>query len=105
MKADSDRVKVTLSFPLFDNDGNPFTEDDWNWWNREMSRLFSGFTQLGIVDGWWKGHSDQNRWVVIILDSKRGLDRVRTFLRQACARFRQKKMYLDYHSVHYEEVS
>lgn len=100
-------IKVNLLFPLSDNDGKPFSADIWNWWFLEMARLFKGFTDMGIVKGWWQGYSDVNRWVVIILESEEGLDEVRRFLIEACGKgkFDQKKMYLDYHAIHYEEVS
>ena len=97
--------KVTLLFPLRDNDGNLFEEEVWRWWLREIAQLCRGFTDLGVVKGWWQNYSDQNRWIVMIVKSEREVDAIRNFLRVARTKFRQEAMYLDYHSVYFEEVS
>ena len=104
MQATKHSFKVTLLFPLHDNDGNPFEEEVWRWWMREMTRLRQGFTDLGVVEGWWQKHSDQNRWIVMNVKSEREVDTIRDFLRSARKKFRQKAMYLDYHLVRFEEV-
>jgi hypothetical protein len=101
---EQNRIKVNLLFPLFDNDGKPFDEIVWDWWRSELTRIVSGFTDMGFVTGWWQGHTDVNRWIVIVLDRGAPLDPIREFLQEARGRFRQKKMYLDYHPVFFEEV-
>jgi hypothetical protein len=98
------RIKVNLLFPLIDNDGKPFDESVWGWWRIELTKIVRGFTEVGVVTGWWEGHSDVSRWIVIVLRKDTRLDPIRRFLQEARLRFRQKKMYLDYHPVFYEEV-
>ena len=79
--------KVTLLFPLHDNDSNPFEEEVWRWWMREMTRLRQGFTDLGVVEGWWQKHSDQNRWIVMNVKSEREVETIRDFLRAVRKKF------------------
>jgi hypothetical protein len=97
-------LKVTLLIPLKDNDGEPFDLATWSWWNDELTELVSGFTDLGVVTGWWRGYSDQNRIVVVIVKTMREVDALRELLREARVRFRQEAMYLEYHEVIFEEV-
>lgn len=97
-------LKVTLLVPLRDNDGEPFDLVTWSWWNDELTELVSGFTDLGVVTGWWRGYSDQNRIIVVIVKTMREVDALRELLRQARVRFRQEAMYLEYHEVFFEEV-
>jgi hypothetical protein len=104
MHQDRDSFKVTLLFPLRDNDGNPFDQEVWRWWWDQITRLFAGFTDLGVVEGWWHGHSDLNRWIVVVVRTEREINQIREFLRLACKRFRQEAMYLEYHPVRFEEV-
>lgn len=96
--------KVTLLIPLYDNDGEPFDLATWSWWNDELTELVSGFTDLGVVTGWWRGYSDQNRIIVLIVKTVHEVDALRELLRKARVRFRQEAMYLDYHEVVFEEV-
>jgi hypothetical protein len=102
-KAPTD-LKVTLIVPLNDNEGQPFDLATWSWWNDQLTSLVSGFTDLGVVTGWWRGYSDQNRVIVIIVKSMREVSAIRRLLSQACGRFRQEAMYLEYHRVFFEEV-
>jgi hypothetical protein len=53
------RIKVTLLFPLFDNDGNPFDRETWRWWQREMKKLDVDFSELGLAGGVWRGQKDR----------------------------------------------
>ena len=104
LRIESNAFKVTLLFSLFDNGGNPFEKEVWDWWLTGITKLVSGFTELGLVTGWWFGHSDRSRWIIIILKSEAEVDKIKNFLRLARGIFRQKKMYLDYHPVYFEEV-
>jgi len=104
MASDYNGLKVTLLFPLFDNEGAPFVDDVWNWWRGEMTILLAAFTDLGVVTGWWQEHSDENRWIVAVVKSPEQVKAVRVFLRKARRKFRQRAMYLEYHAVHFEEV-
>ena len=96
--------KVTLLFPLRDNEGNAFEEEVWRWWNRRMTRLFQGFTDRGVVKGFRRGQSDLNREIMINVKTEREVASIREFLQEARKKFRQKKMYLEYHPVFFEEV-
>ena len=102
--AGDNAYKVTLFFPLQDNDGKEFEMEIWRWWRREITTMLKGFTDLGVVDGWWLGHSDQNYWIVAIVKTEQEVNQIRDFLRRAREKFKQEKMYLDYHPTHYEEV-
>jgi hypothetical protein len=53
---DKQHFKVTMFFPLGDNEGNAFDEGTWDWWREGIKNLLPGLTDLGIVDGWWQGH-------------------------------------------------
>ena len=97
-------LKVTLLIPLNDNDGEPFDIVTWSWWNDELTALVTGFTDLGVVTGWWRGYADQNRVIVIIVKSTQEVDAIRRLLTEARARFRQEAMYLEYHRVFFEVV-
>ncbi|HUR81848.1 MAG TPA: hypothetical protein VM733_13870 [Thermoanaerobaculia bacterium] len=102
--AESPSIKVTLLIPLNDNNGEPFDLVTWSWWNDELTELVSGFTDLGVVTGWWRGYSDQNRIIVVIVKSMREVDALRQLVREARTRFRQEAMYFEYHEVVFEEV-
>jgi len=96
--------KVTLFFPVQDNQKRPFTAEIWSWWEDELAKLVTGFTDLGVVMGWWLGHSDQNRWIVIVVKTERQVERIKNFVRAARVKFRQDTMYFESHPVYFEEV-
>lgn len=97
-------LKVTLLIPLHDNDGEPFDLVTWSWWNDELTSLVSGFTDHGVATGWWRGYTDQNRVIIIIVRSMHEVVAIRDLLARARHRFRQEAMYLEYHRVFFEEV-
>jgi len=96
--------KVTVLLPLSDNDGEPFDVQTWTWWNDRLTSLVAGFTDLGVVSGWWRGFSDRNRHISIIVETMREVDAIRELLREARLRFRQEAMYLEYHVIEFEEI-
>jgi hypothetical protein len=96
--------KVTVLLPLSDNEGQPFDEQTWSWWNDHLTSLVAGFTDLGVVSGWWRGFSDRNRHLTIIVESMHEIDAIRDLLRSARHRFRQEAMYLEYHVTTFEEI-
>ena len=96
--------QVTLIIPLNDNDGEPFDIATWTWWNDRLTSLVSGFTDMGVVTGWWRGYSDQNRMVIVVVKSIAEVTAMRELLSEARAWFRQEAMYLEYHAVFFEEV-
>lgn len=100
----SNAYKVTLMFPLQDNDGNPFPMSVWDWWVDEMKRLLSGFTDAGAVEGHWQRQTDWNKMVFIVVKREEKLDEILDFLREACARFGQTAMYFEFHPVFQQDV-
>lgn len=105
MSESAGHFKVTMFFPLRDNDGNAFEEETWEWWRDELTTLLAGFTDLGAVNGWWQGQSDQNQWIVAIVESAESMDGIRHFLKSARQMFRQDAMYFEWHPVHFELVT
>jgi hypothetical protein len=97
-------LKVTMFFPLYDNHGDAFGSEIWAWWRENIALLLNGFTDLGVVEGWWQGQSDRNRWIVAVVRTETEVDRIRKFLRSARVTFQQDAMYLDFHGVHFEEI-
>jgi len=104
MEDDERHFKVTMFFPLTDNEGNAFADDTWGWWREEITRCLSAFSDLGVVAGWWEGYSDQNRWIVAIVGTEEKVDELRRFLRVARQWFRQERMYFEWHKVGFELV-
>ncbi|MBI5478791.1 MAG: hypothetical protein HY906_08050 [Deltaproteobacteria bacterium] len=99
----SPNVKITMMFPLLDNDAAPFDEGTWSWWRDEIVRVTPAYSELGLAQGRWEGHTDYCRWVMAVIPRDR-LREVRRFLQEARLRFRQKEMYLDFHRVQLESV-
>jgi hypothetical protein len=97
-----DSLKVTLIFPILDNDGEPFDPETWRWWQREMLRL-GDYTELGPAEGVFRGHTDRNRIIVMIV-KRAALDVIREFLKEARRRFEQEAMYLEFHPVEFELI-
>jgi len=100
----SKSLKVTLLVPLNDNEGEPFDLATWNWWSDRLTSLVTGFTDMGVATGWWRGYSDQNRVIVLVVKSLHEVDAIRDLLREARIKFRQEAMYFEYHRVSFEEV-
>ena len=96
--------KVTLLFPLQDNDANAFPEEVWGWWRDEMTKLVAAFTDRGVVTGWWGKRSERNREVFMVVKTQREVDDIRAFLRRARRKFKQEVMYFEHHPVYFEEV-
>lgn len=104
MESEPNRIKVTMLFPLRDNDGRPFDEETWNWWMDKVLEVLGDFTEMGLTNGGWRGHADQCRWIMAVISEDR-LDAVHSFLHEARERFKQKAMYLDFHPVRLELVT
>jgi len=105
MSKQTNGYKVTVLLPLYDNDGDLIDQETWRWWNDRLTSLVAGFTDLGVVSGWWRGYSDQNRRIMMIVRSMTEVEAIRELLREARVRFRQEAMYLEYHPVHFDEVN
>jgi len=103
-KTNLSSIKVTLLIPLRDNDAEFFDLATWTWWNDELTGIVTGFTDVGLVTGWWRGYTDENRSFVIIVRSMREVGAIRRLLTEARSRFKQEAMYLEYHRVFFEEV-
>ncbi len=96
--------KVTVLFPLADNDGRPFDSEIWRWWRDEMMQLQLAFTDTGVVQGSWEGQSEEHRSVFWIVRSKKEVARLRQFVAEAKERFEQKEMFFEWFPVRYEGV-
>lgn len=99
------KLKVTMVFPLKDNDGQPFKDEVMSWFLEEINRIFvDGITALlSPVTGRWHETNDLNRCIWAIVDGDK-LREILEFLKTAKERFRQEKMYYEYHLTNYEEV-
>lgn len=75
MDESTECFKVTMFFPWEDNEGNV-----------------------------WRGHSDQNRWIMAVVRSNEEVDKLRDFVRVAGRRFKQDTMYFEWHAVRFELV-
>jgi len=104
MESTPNRVKATMFFPLFDNEGNPFDEETWSWWMGKVVEVLGDFTEMGLTNGGWRGYADQCRWIMAVIQEDR-LHDVHGFLQEAHERFKQEAMYLDFHPVHLELVT
>lgn len=99
------RIKVTMLFPILDNDGNPFDDETWSWWYDALQKALGGaYNEPGQTMGHWEGYNELCRWIVAVAD-KRSLDQIYAFLHEAQRRFRQKAMYLDYHPVIFDLIT
>ena len=96
--------RVTVFFPLLDNDERPFEEDIWDWWRDEITKLRFAFTELGVVRGYWEGHSEEHRWLFWIVRSAKEVSELRDFVVQAKERFRQMEMFFEVIQVFYQGV-
>jgi hypothetical protein len=96
--------KLTLLIPLLDNAGGRFDAGTWLWWHHSLSSIVTGFTDMGMVRGWWRGYSDRHRHFTIVVSAMHEVDGIRELLREARSRFGQEAMYFEYHPVHFEEV-
>lgn len=98
--------KVTLIFPMQDNERKPFPESVWRWWHAEVIRLFSGFTDMGRVEGYWMKQTERNKLIFCVVRSETRLGEIRSFLEEARKpeRFNQEAMYFEVHSVFQEDV-
>ncbi len=96
-----------MFFPVLKNNGEEYGPDVWDWWHDRMRSILVGFTDLGHVKGFWFGYSDENRWIVAVVNSEQVVEELREFLEMAATKkyFDQEKMYLEYHPTCYEEIS
>ena len=90
--------------PLRDNDGVVIDRETWDWWYDELGSVVTGFTDMGVVSGWWRGYTDENRRITIVVRTMGEVEAIRQLLREARVRFRQEAMYFEYHAVSFEEV-
>lgn len=59
--------KVTLIFPMQNNEQKPFHESVWRWWLSEITRLFPGFTDVGEVEGYWMKQTERNKLISCVV--------------------------------------
>lgn len=99
----TESLKVTLIFPLYGNDGEPFSREVWTWWRGEILRL-GDYTELGNAKGVYRGHTDRNLVIFMIVEPS-ALDAIREFLAEARKRFEQDAMYFEYHPIQFELIT
>jgi hypothetical protein len=103
--SNGNKFKVTMLFPIYDNEGMPFEAETYNWFADQIQGIFpEGVTEYGgLASGWWHGKQDLSRCIWAIVGESE-LNGIKEFLREAKGKFAQEKMYFEYHSTTYEEV-
>jgi len=96
--------KATLILPIQDNAGVPFPVGTWEWWRDKETQVLKGFTEIGVVKGFWRGQSERNKMISVVVKDENSLDELHQLLNEARAVFRQEAMYFDCHPVYFEEV-
>ena len=95
-------TKVTMLFPLLDNDGNPFSAEVWAWWLDSIV-TFGPYHELA-TRGSWKGIAERHRCVKIVVTDEAELQRLEAFLREARGMFGQEVMYFEAVQVHFKLI-
>lgn len=101
----ANRIKVTMLFPILDNNGKPFDEETVSWWRDALHVAVGGdYNEPGQTLGHWEGYTELCRWIVAVVDEQ-ALKQIYAFLKEARSRFGQQVMYLDYHPVTFDLIS
>jgi|ERR1044072_8857539 hypothetical protein len=95
-------LKVTLLFPIFDNDDAPFPPDLWEWWL--VSLVSIGAYHEFPTRGAWEGRLEYHRCVTLVLQTEEQLRKVEEFLREAREKFGQDVMYFEATQVHFKLI-
>jgi hypothetical protein len=90
--------RASFLIPTRDNEGNDFAQEDFAWLREQLVARYQGYTRDDMVAGEWfeHGRSYADRWYrfVVVTDAD-GVGALKDLLRAACARFRQKSIYLE----------
>jgi hypothetical protein len=99
---DPNATKVTLLFPIVDNDGNPFSAEVWSWWLDNVV-TFGPYHELA-TRGTWRSKPERHRCVKIVITDESELQRLEAFLREAREVFGQEVMYFEAVQVHFKLI-
>ena len=91
-----------MLFPLFTNDGTPFSADVWDWWLDSIVAI--GAYHEFFTRGAWEGQLEYHRCVTMILETDEQLQHVEAFLQEARERFEQEVMYFEATQVHFRLI-
>jgi len=95
-------LKVTMLFPIFDNNDAPFPPEVWGWWL--VSIVSIGAYHEFFTRGAWEGRLEYHRCVTLVLQTKEQLRKVEEFLEEARERFGQDVMYFEATQVHFRLI-
>ena len=95
-------IKVTMLFPLLDNDGDPFSAETWDWWLDQIV-TFGAYHELASR-GTWKGRPEQHRCVKIVTTDVSEIERMERFLREAREVFGQEVTYFEAVGIHFKLI-
>jgi hypothetical protein len=99
---DTNASKVTMLFPLLQEDGEPFSAGAWDWWLDNIV-LFGAYHELA-TRGTWRGKPERHRCVKIVSTDELEVERLRAFVRAARDVFGQEAMYFESVRVHFELI-
>ncbi len=99
---DPNATKVTMLFPLLDNDGKHFSAEVWSWWLDNIV-TFGAYHEL-TTRGSWKGRTERHRCVKIVITDEAELQRLEAFLGEAREVFGQEVMYFEAVQVHFKLI-
>ncbi|HEY3363976.1 MAG TPA: hypothetical protein VGK74_02835 [Symbiobacteriaceae bacterium] len=92
-------IKTLLLVPIRDNDGRPFSPEDWKELEQKLLRNFGGFTDGGLVRGAWNGgdtvYRDTNRRFEVALDSWTKAPQFLDLAHWTRTHFRQAALYIE----------
>lgn len=100
MTGGSATIKTLFLVPEVDNDGQPFTREDWRWLDQQL-RPFGGWSVRPGVQGAWRSEArrrwmwDVSREVTVSLASWRDLPGWLRVVRRVGARFGQDALYCE----------
>ena len=95
-------IKVTMLFPLVDNDEEPFSAEIWDWWLDNIV-TFGAYHEMA-TRGTWKGVTERHRSVKIVATDESEVDRMEAFLLKAREVFGQEVMYFEAVRVHFKLI-
>jgi hypothetical protein len=98
---DPNATKVTMLFPLLQDDGEPFSAGTWEWW-------LANVADLGLYDerptrGSWRGSLKRYRFVQIVITDEAKLERLEAFLFEAREVFAQE-VFFEAVRVHFKLI-
>jgi hypothetical protein len=95
-------TKVTMLFPVLQDDGEPFSAGIWDWWLDNIV-TFGAYHELA-TRGTWRGRPERHRCVRIVTADVSELGRLESFVREARDVFGQEAMYFEAVRVHFKLI-